>query len=101
MTQPPLRATIIPVTPIEQNCTLIWCTATMKAAVIDPGGDLPKIEGVSYMEDPEYTVVSITVPAALEAEEPEEGEEVEGEEGEEAAEGEGEGDDAGVDDAGE
>ena len=39
----PLRAAIVPVTPIEQNCTLIWCTATMKAAVIDPGGDLPKI----------------------------------------------------------
>lgn len=39
----PLRAAIVPVTPIEQNCTLIWCTATMKAAVIDPGGDLPRI----------------------------------------------------------
>jgi len=42
--QPPLRAAIIPVTPIEQNCTLIWCTETKKAAVIDPGGDLPKIK---------------------------------------------------------
>jgi large subunit ribosomal protein L25 len=48
--------------------------------------DLPPIVGVSYTDDPSYTVVSITVPAALEAEEPEEveGEEVEGEEGEEA-----------------
>ncbi len=43
MTQPPLRAAIIPVTPIQQNCTLIWCTATMKAAVVDPGGDLDRI----------------------------------------------------------
>ena len=41
--QPPLRATIIPVTPLQQNCTLLWCTATLRAAVIDPGGDLPKI----------------------------------------------------------
>lgn len=41
--QPPLRVTIVPVTPIQQNCTLIWCTATMKAAVVDPGGDLPRI----------------------------------------------------------
>lgn len=41
--EPALRAMIVPVTPIEQNCTLIWCTATMKAAVIDPGGDLPRI----------------------------------------------------------
>ncbi len=44
MTHSPLRATIVPVTPIEQNCTLIWCTATMRAAVVDPGGDLPKIQ---------------------------------------------------------
>lgn len=51
-------------------------------------GDLPAIEGVEYLEDPEYTVVSITVPAALEAEAEEEAEE--GEEGE-LAEGEGEG----------
>ena len=43
MTQPPLRAAIVPVTPIQQNCTLLWCTATMKAAVVDPGGDLPRI----------------------------------------------------------
>ena len=41
---PPLRAAIVPVTPIQQNCTLLWCTATMRAAVIDPGGDLPRIE---------------------------------------------------------
>ena len=54
-------------------------------------GDLPEIEGVTYLEDPTYTVVSITVPAALEAEEEEaaeEGEELEGEEGEGAEEGE-------------
>src|ERR1700749_177924 len=36
-------AVIIPVTLFEQNCTLIWCTATRKAVVIDPGGDVPKI----------------------------------------------------------
>jgi hydroxyacylglutathione hydrolase len=36
-------AIIIPVTLFEQNCTLIWCEATKKAVVIDPGGDVPKI----------------------------------------------------------
>jgi len=30
----------IPVTPLEQNCSLVWCDQTMKAAVIDPGGGL-------------------------------------------------------------
>jgi hydroxyacylglutathione hydrolase len=37
-------AIIIPVTLFEQNCTLLWCTATRKAVVIDPGGDVPKIQ---------------------------------------------------------
>ena len=36
-------ALIVPVSPFEQNCTLLWCTATKKATVIDPGGDVPKI----------------------------------------------------------
>lgn len=34
---------IIPVTPFEQNCTLIWCDETREAAVVDPGGDLDRI----------------------------------------------------------
>jgi len=37
---PHARAAIIPVTPFQQNCTLLWCEETMRAAVIDPGGDL-------------------------------------------------------------
>ena len=44
---PPLRAAIIPVTPLQQNCSLIWCTATMKAAFVDPGGDLPKLRAAA------------------------------------------------------
>lgn len=39
-----LKAGIVPVTPFEQNCTLIWDEATMKGAVVDPGGDVPEIE---------------------------------------------------------
>lgn len=38
-----MKAAIIPVTNFEQNCTLMWCTQTNKAAFIDPGGDLPKL----------------------------------------------------------
>ncbi|MFM9941823.1 MAG: MBL fold metallo-hydrolase [Hyphomicrobiaceae bacterium] len=38
-----LKATIVPVTQFEQNCTLIWDTTTMLGAVIDPGGDVPQI----------------------------------------------------------
>ncbi len=39
----PLQIAIVPVTPFQQNCSILWCTATMKGAVIDPGGDLPRI----------------------------------------------------------
>lgn len=41
--EPPMRVAIIPVTPLEQNCTLIWCTATMRGAFVDAGGDLPRL----------------------------------------------------------
>lgn len=39
-----LKYRIIPVTPYQQNCTLLWCDETLKAAVVDPGGDLHKIK---------------------------------------------------------
>jgi len=38
--QPPMRVAIIPVTPLQQNCSLLWCTKTMRGAFVDPGGDL-------------------------------------------------------------
>lgn len=44
---PPLRAAIIPVTPLQQNCTLLWCTRTMRGALVDPGGDLPRLKAAA------------------------------------------------------
>ncbi|MBT3928192.1 MAG: MBL fold metallo-hydrolase, partial [Rhodospirillaceae bacterium] len=38
-----MQAVIVPVTGFQQNCTVIWCSETMKGAVIDPGGDLERI----------------------------------------------------------
>jgi len=35
---------IIPVTAYQQNCSLVWDENTMEAAVIDPGGDIARIE---------------------------------------------------------
>ncbi len=40
----PMRAVIIPVTPLQQNCTLLWCTRTMRGALVDPGGDLARLK---------------------------------------------------------
>jgi hydroxyacylglutathione hydrolase len=42
--QPPMRVGIVPVTPFEQNCSLVWCTKTMRGALVDPGGDLDKLK---------------------------------------------------------
>jgi glyoxylase-like metal-dependent hydrolase (beta-lactamase superfamily II) len=33
----------LPVTAFAQNCSLVWCSQTLQAAVIDPGGDLDVI----------------------------------------------------------
>jgi glyoxylase-like metal-dependent hydrolase (beta-lactamase superfamily II) len=39
----PIQCTIVPVTPYQQNCSIIKCTATGKAAIVDPGGDIERI----------------------------------------------------------
>lgn len=44
MSEPTLRAAILPVTGFQQNCTLLWCSETNEGVVFDPGGDVPMIE---------------------------------------------------------
>jgi glyoxylase-like metal-dependent hydrolase (beta-lactamase superfamily II) len=39
----PLKVTIIPVTAFAQNCSIVACTATNRAAIVDPGGEVPRI----------------------------------------------------------
>lgn len=43
----PLQAAIIPVTPFQQNCTLLWCTRTMRGAFVDAGGDLQRLKAAA------------------------------------------------------
>lgn len=38
-----MKIAVIPVTPFQQNCTLLVCEQTMKGALVDPGGDIEKI----------------------------------------------------------
>jgi len=38
-----LRAAVVPVTPFQQNCTLLWDGETGAGVVVDPGGDVPRI----------------------------------------------------------
>ena len=41
--QTPLTIAIIPVTPFEQNFSIVMCNATQEAVVIDAGGDVPTL----------------------------------------------------------
>ncbi len=50
MSNPPLKAAVIPVTPLQQNCTLLWCTKTMRGAFVDPGGDLPRLKAAAQQQ---------------------------------------------------
>ena len=40
---PDLKAAIVPVTPFQQNCTILWEEPGKRAVVIDPGGEVPRI----------------------------------------------------------
>lgn len=55
-----MRAVTIPVTPLQQNCTLLWCTATNKAALVDPGGDLPQLRAALAKLDVDLEKILIT-----------------------------------------
>jgi glyoxylase-like metal-dependent hydrolase (beta-lactamase superfamily II) len=39
-----MKVAIVPVTPFEQNCSILVCERTKRAAIVDPGGDLDRIE---------------------------------------------------------
>src|SRR5512134_2581485 len=42
-TRPKMRYVVVPVTPFQQNCTIIWCPSTLRGAVVDPGGEVDRI----------------------------------------------------------
>jgi glyoxylase-like metal-dependent hydrolase (beta-lactamase superfamily II) len=41
-----LQISIVPVTPFQQNCSIVWCDQTKEGAVVDPGGDIDQILAV-------------------------------------------------------
>ena len=50
----------IPVTRFEQNCSIHWCDATRRAAVVDPGGDLYRIQDFLEWEKLTLEVILVT-----------------------------------------
>lgn len=45
MSEPALEIRIVPVTPLQQNCSLVWDPATKHALLVDPGGDVDTLIG--------------------------------------------------------
>jgi len=41
--KPPLEIRIVPVTPLQQNTSLIWSTETMEGVFVDPGGEADRL----------------------------------------------------------
>lgn len=39
----PIQALVVPVTPLQQNTSLVWCAKTKRAAFIDPGGEVERL----------------------------------------------------------
>ena len=56
----PLQAVVIPVTPLAQNCSLFWCTKTMKGAFVDPGGEMDKLLQAAAEEKVEIERILVT-----------------------------------------
>ncbi len=46
-----MQVTVVPVTPFQQNCSVIWSERSREGAVIDPGGDLEQILEVVRAND--------------------------------------------------
>lgn len=52
-----LQAIIVPVTPFQQNCTILFDEASKQSVVIDPGGDVPSV--LNAIEEKGLTVTQI------------------------------------------
>jgi hydroxyacylglutathione hydrolase len=41
-----MKLEVVPVTAFQQNCSVLWCEKTRRAAIVDPGGDLERVLSV-------------------------------------------------------
>jgi glyoxylase-like metal-dependent hydrolase (beta-lactamase superfamily II) len=53
----PIKVVVVPVTPLQQNCSLVWCAQTRKAAFVDPGGEVERLARAA--EDQGVTIEKI------------------------------------------
>lgn len=58
--EPTLEHWTVPVTPFQQNCTILRCAATGRGALVDPGGDVDRILAEVAKHDIELEIVLLT-----------------------------------------
>lgn len=60
MTEPTINIRILPVTPFQQNCSLVWCLETMEGAFVDPGGETEKLIAQAAADGVKITKILVT-----------------------------------------
>lgn len=55
-----MKCAIVPVTPFQQNCSILQCETTGRAAVVDPGGDLDRVGAVLAEMGAELELILLT-----------------------------------------
>ncbi|MEO1199541.1 MAG: MBL fold metallo-hydrolase [Pseudomonadota bacterium] len=60
MTDTRLQIIVVPVTPFQQNCSVLFDTETKFAVVIDPGGDVERIQSVVAEEGLTIQMILLT-----------------------------------------
>lgn len=57
---PPIQVMVVPVTPFQQNCSIIWDPQTMRGTVVDPGGDVEHVQEAIRKHDVKVEKIVLT-----------------------------------------
>ncbi|MBM4197738.1 MAG: MBL fold metallo-hydrolase [Gammaproteobacteria bacterium] len=55
-----MQARVVPVTPFQQNCSIVWAESSLEGAVVDPGGDIDAILEAIREEGVKVTQILLT-----------------------------------------
>jgi len=55
-----LHVAVIPVTGFQQNCTLLWDDETLEAAMVDPGGNIPRLQAALEKTGAKLNMIYLT-----------------------------------------
>jgi glyoxylase-like metal-dependent hydrolase (beta-lactamase superfamily II) len=55
-----MQLAVVPVTPFQQNCSVLWCERSRAAAIVDPGGELERVLAVVRKQGLTLTKILLT-----------------------------------------